>query len=156
MLPLAAFHTPEQPAVENLIPFFHFLPLVHKQQVVFDQHLMLRKEGNTRNKRTARIHARRTDRHVPATWTGAKCGTAFFLTIFSNSNMTFVLQNGITCCKYSVSWGPSVFLVEHETALTWISVLHWQEEKKEERNRTKRKTLQGKLVIKEMWSFLTG
>lgn len=33
----------------------------------------------------------------------------FFLTIFSNGNMTFGLQNGIFCWKYSVSWGFSIF-----------------------------------------------
>lgn len=33
----------------------------------------------------------------------------FFLTVFSNGNVTFGLQNGIFCWKYTVSRGLSIF-----------------------------------------------
>lgn len=73
----------------------------------FEHHLMLREEGNPRNKRTARCDESRTGRHAPATWTDEIPGTGFSLAISSNSNTTFVLQNGITNTntrrKYSVS-----------------------------------------------------
>lgn len=124
----------------------------------FEHHLMLREEGNPRNKRTARCDESRTGRHAPATWTDEIHGTGLSLAISSNSNTTFVLQNGITNTntrrKYSVSWGPAVLLVEHRAVPTWISVLHWQEEKKQQRNRTRRKNSSGQASNKRNVKFL--
>lgn len=105
--PSGSSHTPQTPALENLTPSDIFCPMGTNSKWFFEQHGMLREEGNTRNQRTARCDESRTGRHAPATWTDEIQGTGFSLAIFSSSNTTFVLQNGITNTntrgKHSVS-----------------------------------------------------
>ena len=149
--PLAAFHTTgnHKPAVKNPISLFIFLLWCTKQQAAFDQHVIWRRKGTPGTKEQL-IGMRKGKMHIWTTRTIAMHGIMFFLTIFSNNSMTFVLQNGIVCCKHSMSWGLSVFFcriwscayMDLCTTLTGGK-----------RNRTKTKTLQGKLVTKEMWSF---